>query len=797
MIYLIHLYTRLVQAILNINKNMHLVTIFIFLVQFISILTLFGFWKVIGKVEHAVALLLMFLMLLWYLRKIYLDFFFINKNKVILWIEKKNYNAINPLSAIKDKLPDKNKKSLLWDLHIKRSKAEIKKIRFFFPILDFDRSDPLKIRYLFCIFLLVSLALSIRNDRLLNNAKSILNLNKFYEKRAVIFNATIWITPPKYTGLESKTYLVENNAVFKESYINIPYNSKIKINLNTNSKIFFVKIDNQEKKLENIEKNNYKISYNIKKNQVLVIEDKYKKLKKLNIEIKKDKEPSIKFKKDSAFSIDKNLEFTTISEDDYGIKRLYMTISRPLEFQHFKESQIKINIPIDNYYNRKKIESFFSKDFTSNIWAGHKTLLKAYAVDEKGQNNSIEKLVMLPTFKLENKTALSVLSLRKNIALKKISLSNAANEMKKILNQSKSLKHINFFKEDMEKIIDILKNKKNYPNSIDANIFAQLWELANKIEDKSLYIAKKNIERTESELYASADKENLKETKLKVDKLKKSLNDLIDLNKKKELSAFELRNQKKISEDVNTISEEIKDLLDLGSKNDLRNKLNQLQNLTNTIRNSKVNKERNNNQKAKENFINKISKLLNKQELVMEETFNRSANKGKFKQSSKGSGGKSPQEKQKDLRYNLGSIMREIGASENEIPQELGRADRAMRMASKDLDNGRPDRASKAQGMAIEMMQRAINKMNFDMLNAYDYSKNLGNESYKPEEGKEISSLENNAYQGNSLGGNFNIPYQVKKGKAKKIVDELYRRYNKKKISSKEKIYINELLNWY
>ena len=141
--------------------------------------------------------------------------------------------------------------------------------------------------------------------------------------------------------------------------------------------------------------------------------------------------------------------------------------------------------------------------------------------------------------------------------------------------------------------------------------------------------------------------------------------------------------------------------------------------------------------------------------------------------------------------------MREIGASENEIPQELGRADRAMRMASKDLDNGRPERASKAQGMAIEMMQRAINKMNFDMLNAYDYSKNVGNENYKPEEVTEISSFENNAYQGNSLGGNLSIPYQVKKGEAKKIVDELYRRYNNKKISSKEKIYINELLDWY
>ena len=96
----------------------------------------------------------------------------------------------------------------------------------------------------------------------------------------------------------------------------------------------------------------------------------------------------------------------------------------------------------------------------------------------------------------------------------------------------------------------------------------------------------------------------------------------------------------------------------------------------------------------------------------MEETFNRAAERGKFEQSSQGSGGKSPKEKQEDLRNTLGNVIREIGASENEIPQDLGRADRAMRQASRDLENGRPDEASNAQGRAVEMIQRSINKIN-------------------------------------------------------------------------------------
>ena len=49
----------------------------------------------------------------------------------------------------------------------------------------------------------------------------------------------------------------------------------------------------------------------------------------------------------------------------------------------------------------------------------------------------------------------------------------------------------------------------------------------------------------------------------------------------------------------------------------------------------------------KKDFINKLSELLNEQEMIMEESFNEAANRGKFKQSSEGSGGRTSKEKQK------------------------------------------------------------------------------------------------------------------------------------------------------
>ena len=182
----------------------------------------------------------------------------------------------------------------------------------------------------------------------------------------------------------------------------------------------------------------------------------------------------------------------------------------------------------------------------------------------------------------------------------------------------------------------------------------------------------------------------------------------------------------------------------------------------------------------------------------MEESFNKAANRGKFKQSSEGSGGRTSQEKQDNLRNTLGNIMRDIGESENEIPQELGRADRAMRQATRELENGRPDQASNAQGRASEMIRRAMKRIRNDSFDnaksANSNEKNLERDSILNFSGNQKNELE---YQGTSLGGKLEIPQSVKIHKAKKIAQELYKRYNQEYRSDNEKEYIKSLLDWY
>ena len=112
---------------------------------------------------------------------------------------------------------------------------------------------------------------------------------------------------------------------------------------------------------------------------------------------------------------------------------------------------------------------------------------------------------------------------------------------------------------------------------------------------------------------------------------------------------FNNLNSENIKDEIEELAQQIEDLLKTGSKEGVDEKIQKLKQLSENIKNPNNNKELEDKQKQKQEFINKLSELLNEQEKVMEETFNRAAERGKFEQSSEGSGGKSPKEKQEDL----------------------------------------------------------------------------------------------------------------------------------------------------
>ena len=172
--------------------------------------------------------------------------------------------------------------------------------------------------------------------------------------------------------------------------------------------------------------------------------------------------------------------------------------------------------------------------------------------------------------------------------------------------------------------------------------------------------------------------------------------------------------------------------------------------------------------------MQQISEMMEEQEALMEESFEQSMN-AQADQKTPGSGGVAGQEEQESLRKKLEDVTKEISDSDTPLTEELGRAERSMRQAEKELQRGRPDRAQAAQGRAMEALKKAAEKM--DEMNSGNGPSQMAGDTGSASIQDQRDPLGRvPPGQGNSPGGDVGIPTEPDSTRARKIAKELYRK---------------------
>ena len=193
--------------------------------------------------------------------------------------EIKNYKFVNPLNALNDKPINSNYNQAIWALHKKNTLLNLKNIKFYFPHLNFNSSDPLKTRLLVLVFFFLSIFWGIQNEKIHKNILGFFNFNRYMKSNDSFF-VQAWLKPPEYTNLGLTNLEVSNksnNAVKKKI---IPINSELNIIIRSDNKNFAILIDDKEIPIIKKEKNNYQINYNIVENNIITIKKNKKYYKK-------------------------------------------------------------------------------------------------------------------------------------------------------------------------------------------------------------------------------------------------------------------------------------------------------------------------------------------------------------------------------------------------------------------------------------------------------------------------------------------------------------------------------------
>ncbi len=796
--YLNHLKIRFIQTLLNLNKNFkYFYIIFLFSLFFLSS-TIFGFWNFLVGYYHVFALTLFLATIVIFFKVNKKHFKFVSYKYSVNWLEEKNFKNSNPFVAIQDRPAENNHNKALWKAHIKQSKAYMSNINFFIPKIYFDSEDPLKLRLLFILFFIISLFWGYSNNVIEKNISKMFKVtfkeNNFNKES---LNILAWVEPPTYTNLAQINIEIDE---LKNKIIHVPFASELLIQtsgLDTNN-IKVIVGENQEYK-QSTKSNNLDIRHKITKMENIKLVVAGKLVSNFNLEVIKDFPPEVKFMSKPETVNGVSLKFSTSAKDDYRVKKANVSFSKPMSYDHFKDDPLLFGLLIANESAKDGVKSFFYENLSDHLWAGESSKVIITVFDDLNQKGFIENNLKLPEKKFYSQSAKLIYKIRSNLAKRKISLEEGKHAIDKIILGKQEFLNNSLVKNRYELVTLNFKEINSLPLSSEDLFYKNLWDLAISIEEGTLVSSKNHLEQIEQNLFDSIKQRETDKISTNIEEYKESIESLLDLNNEEgKNSLTNNENNKNIKNQIDKAANALEDLLKTGSKENLHQKIQELKQLSESIKNpNRLDKSELLKEQMKKDVINKLSELLNEQEIIMEESFNEAANRGKFKQSSEGSGGRTSKEKQENLRNTLGNIMRDIGESENEIPQELGRADRAMRQATRELENGRPDQASNAQGRAAEMLQRAMNKIRYNNDLAQNIPESNREDLTRLNEKSYTNPIDAPDYQGTSSGGNLELPDTIKVQEAQKIARELYGRYNEKERSAKDKRYIKNLLDWY
>jgi len=813
------------------NRNILNISLPLSLIIKINITRLLIIWESIAKYIYRVLLILLFFSSLiltevfsylnYWLHGILLVTFFVCLIVALLnliykmhWptkidcarrIEKDNNIENMPFSSLFDK-PIQNEKSILWKEHYNRIlkislNLSVTKIKFLY-----FRNDPLFIRLpIIILFLFIFMAFNSDLEKKVYAALT-------PEKQNIEFEAGVftgWINPPEYTGIQPALIPKEADSLMvpKGSSLSARVfggEGKVELGINDISEEF-IEIDDKNAAIESIIDQDTNLV--IKQDQNIIFESK--------VMVINDQPPLVDFLEDPKSTIKGVMDINYIFSDDYDVTRLYTKILLKKPIESLRIEQINFKIPI-NKSDELQATGQYYYDLSEHIWAGLPVKVILVAEDyigQKGQSREIE--MMLPEKPFKNLIALSIINQRKNLSLNKEKPFEVGKVLVEIAASNFLEENLLVAKDWLLESSDILLQSKDdsmLTNEKKSFVIDLLWKTALFVESGQLSVAENELRRAQQDLEeALSEGGDGAEIQDMINNLDNALAKYLDeLEKPKEIDVPQVSEsddpgdrggengaQSNERENLEEKLEDIAELTASGSLDEAQEQLDQMQEMSEGLDRDALGEALGEQETDSAPMaMQQISEMMQEQEALMEDSFEQSLNAAQADQKTPGSGPVNAGQKQESLRKQLEDVMHEISESDNPLPDELGRAERSMRQAEKELQRGRPDRAQTAQGRAIEQLKKAAEKM--DKMHSGNGPSQMAGDSHGNSDRDQRDPLGRvPPGQGNSPGGDVGITMQSDNTKAKKIVKELYKKAESSRKGSIERNYVDSLLDWY
>lgn len=735
-------------------------------------------------------------------------------------LERVNLLDHRPLEAAADRLPAEQTDPIaraLWTLHRRRALEKLSAVRVGTPEAGWWRRDIWGLRAGLGLLLVIAWA-TPGEDRAQRLADTINPGTALPHGTAIVLEA--WITPPPYTGRAPIFLSRDGKPVHQAEQaaadtLSIPDGSLLKLRLAAPPSGFSLKFGNRTQALKPIDERNGELDLALDLTQgatpMLTLLRRDKPFAEWRLDMVPDQPPVIDLAETPKGNKRNELEIGFEAYDDYGLQTVR------IELRHAEaEEPVLVDWPVPPaasgaVADRQKF------DLTEHPWAGLEVDLALIGTDAREQSGRSETVkVTLPARRFNHPVAKAIVEQRRELALRPAQWQRVAAALRALTLAPE------LYREDATVHLGMrmaaARLSLNRSAESLASVQSLLWQTALHVESGRRSPAEEEfqalMERLQEALDRNADDEEIQRL---MNEMREAMNRLMEemmreamerLARGEELEELDEDAEALTEEDLQDMMDQAQDMARMGERDQAREMLQQMQRMLEAMKNGRLARMPEGRQPGQRGqrgqrgqggqgqMMQEFGEMLRQQQQLLDRSFRRSQQFGRGQPGQPGQPGgenEADARQQEELRRRLGEMMGRLAERGMDLPEQLGRADRAMRDAREALRRGEPGEAMQGQNDALDQLRQGLNELrqaqrgNPDgQAPSADARQNQRNPDRDPF-GRNLGGYDENA-RGDA------VPDMGPVERARRILEELQRRAGNRERDQLELDYLERLL---
>lgn len=717
-----------------------------------------------------------------------------------------------PLSSLEEKLvtpSDDPEAKALWKAHQARLKDRLEQLRVRWPHPGLAAADPLALRALVALGLVVGVAVGYGDwPKRLSAALS-------PQFRSVAAQAPasldLWINPPAYTALPplylertaAPTADAAASALAPPAAVTVPAGSTLLAQVSGGGDVPLLQIGEEQQNFDPVGQGAYRISTELTAGDRVAVLQDGEELSAWPIELVPDAPPEVELTSAPARTRRGVLRLDYEASDDYGVVWISAMVER-IDQPDQEGFEIELLLPGGD---RRDVAHSSYHDLTAHPWAGLHVDLRLAAEDAIGQRDvSYPVRLVLPERVFNHPVARALVELRKQLSL------DPDDRLPVIRKLAELYSRPQHFYNDLTVALAIRLAERRLiydpgEEAID-QVQSLLWDTALHIEEGEFAVAERDLREIQEALMraleGNASEEEIarlmEQLQQALDRYLEALSEQLmeQLAQGTEMQPLPPNAEMLGGDELRDMIDRARDLAQSGARDAARELLSQLREMLENMQAGLMNQQFGDSETGAWQMMEQLDNMMRRQQELLDRSYQRSQQgdpqsgeeqAGRLQESLSDAG------RQENLRRELGRMMRELADMLNGMPRPLGRAEQAMRDARDALEQGQPGQAVDPQTRAVDQLQQGMQSMAEQIIEQMgnQAQRGSGQTGIQPGQGRDPLGRRWGSGNREAIEG-VEIPDQLDIQRAREILRELRLRRGDRYRPLEELQYIDRLL---